>query len=219
MMLKLKLQYFGHLMAKSWLIGKDSDGGRDWGQEEKGTTKDEMAGWHHWLDGRESEWTLGDGDGQRGLACCDSWGCKESDRTEWLNLTELNWTPLPGGASGKEPACQCMRFKRCGFNPWVGKIPWRQAGQPTPVFLPGEFHGQRSLMGQSIASHRVKHEWSNLWHTHARLSPNLPDPHGSTEAALLPSSQWWSSLDSTCLPHQGLKFSRSKGLCLHCWSL
>ena len=62
MMLKLKLQYFGHLM-QSWLIGKDSDAGRDWGQEEKGATEDEMAGWHHWLDGRESEWTPGVGDG------------------------------------------------------------------------------------------------------------------------------------------------------------
>ena len=75
--------------AKSWLIGKDSDAGRDWGQEEKGTTEDEMAGWHHWLDGRESEWTLEDGDGQGGLACCNSWGCKELDTTERLNWTEL----------------------------------------------------------------------------------------------------------------------------------
>jgi len=74
--------------AKSWLIGKDSVVGRDWGQEEKGTTEDEMAGWHHWLDGRESEWTPGVGDGQGGLACCDSWGRKES--------TELNWTKLSG---------------------------------------------------------------------------------------------------------------------------
>ena len=73
--------------AKSWLIGKDSDAGRDWGQEEKGTTEDEMAGWHHWLDGRESEWTPGVGDGQGGLACCDSWGRKESDMTERLNWT------------------------------------------------------------------------------------------------------------------------------------
>ena len=77
--------------AKSWLIGKDPDTGRDWGQEEKGTTEDEMAGWHHWLNGRESEWTLGVGDGQGGLACCDSWGHKESDTAEWLNWTELNW--------------------------------------------------------------------------------------------------------------------------------
>ena len=70
---------------KSCLIGKDSDAGRDWGQEEKGTTEDEMVGWHHGPDGREFECTLGDGDGQGGLACCDSWGCKESDTTEQLS--------------------------------------------------------------------------------------------------------------------------------------
>ena len=76
--------------VKSWLTGKDFDAGRDWGQEEKGMTEDEMAGWHHGLNGHEFEWTLGVGDGQGGLACCDSWGCKESDTTEWLNWTELN---------------------------------------------------------------------------------------------------------------------------------
>ena len=75
--------------AKSWLIGKDSDAGRDWRQDEKGTTEDEMAGWHHWLDGRESEWTPGVGDGQGGLACYDSWSRKELDTTERLNWTEL----------------------------------------------------------------------------------------------------------------------------------
>ena len=75
--------------VKSWLIGKDSDSGRDWGQVEKGTTEDEMAGWHHGLVQCESEWIPGDGDGQGGLACCDSWGCKEADTTEWLNWTEL----------------------------------------------------------------------------------------------------------------------------------
>ena len=74
--------------AKSWLIGKDSAAGRDWGQEEKGTTEDEMVELHHWLDGCEFEWTLGVGDGQGGLACCDSWGHKESDTTEQLNWTE-----------------------------------------------------------------------------------------------------------------------------------
>ena len=74
--------------VKSWLIGKDSDAGRDWVQEEKGTTKDEMAGWHHWLDGHESGWTPGVGDGQGGLACCNSWGRKELDMTEWLNWTD-----------------------------------------------------------------------------------------------------------------------------------
>ena len=77
--------------AKSWLIEKDTDAGRNWGQEEKGTTEDEMAGCHHRLDGHELEWTPGVGDGQGGLVCCASWGCKESDTTERLNWTELNW--------------------------------------------------------------------------------------------------------------------------------
>ena len=76
--------------AKSWLIGKDPDAGRDWEQEEKGMTEDEMAGWHHWLYGCESEWTPGVGDGQGGLACCDSWGHKESDTTERLIWSDLN---------------------------------------------------------------------------------------------------------------------------------
>ena len=74
--------------GKSWLIGKASDAGRDWGQEEKGTTEDEMAGWQYQLDGREFEWTLGVGDGQGGLACCNSWGHKELDMTEQLNWTD-----------------------------------------------------------------------------------------------------------------------------------
>ena len=82
--------------AKTWLIGEDSDAGRDWGQEEKGTTEDEMAGWHHGLDGRESEWTPGVGDGQRGLACCDSWGRKELDTTEQLIWSDLIWCALLG---------------------------------------------------------------------------------------------------------------------------
>ena len=75
--------------AKSWLIGKDPDAGKDWGQEEKGMTEDEMVGWHHWLDGHGFGWTPGVGDGQGGLVCCDSWGRKESDTTERLNWTEL----------------------------------------------------------------------------------------------------------------------------------
>jgi len=75
--------------AKSWLIGKDPDAGRDWGQEKRGMTEDEMAGWHHQLDGHEFGWTPGVGDGQGGLACCDSWGRKELDTTERLNWTEL----------------------------------------------------------------------------------------------------------------------------------
>ena len=120
----------------SWLIGKDSDAGRDWGQEEKGMAEDEKAGWHHWLDGRESEWTVRAGDGQGGLACCDSWGHKESDTTEQLNrsvscynqsylkgLKGLPWWPsgwdsrLPLQGHGIDPwlensACCMVRPKR-----------------------------------------------------------------------------------------------------------
>ena len=76
---------------KSWLIGKDSDVGRDWGQEEKGTTEVEMARWHHWVNGCESQWTPGVGDGQGGLVCCDSWGLKESYMTERLIWSDLIW--------------------------------------------------------------------------------------------------------------------------------
>ena len=74
-----------------------------------------------------------------------------------------NW--LPRWLSGKESACQCRRYKRCQFDPWVGKIPWRRKWQPTPVFLPGESHGQRSLVGYSPWGHRVRHDWVTE-HTH-----------------------------------------------------
>ena len=78
--------------VKSWLIWKDPDAGKDWRREEKETTEDEMAVWHHWLNGPGFGWTSGVGDGQGGLACCGSWGHKESDMTEWLNWTTvLQW--------------------------------------------------------------------------------------------------------------------------------
>ena len=73
------------LDAKNWLIGKDPDSGKDWRQEEKRATEDEMVGWHHQLNGHGFGWTPGVGDGQGGLVCCSSWGHKESDMTEWLN--------------------------------------------------------------------------------------------------------------------------------------
>ena len=75
--------------AESWLIWKDPDAGKDWGQEEKGRTEDEMVGWHHQLSGHEFGWTLGVGDGQGDLACCGSWGSKWSDTSELLNWNEL----------------------------------------------------------------------------------------------------------------------------------
>ena len=71
--------------AKNWLIGKDPDAGKDWGQEKKWVTEDEMVGWHHWLNGHEFEKTPKDSEGQESLVCCSPWGCKESDTTEWTD--------------------------------------------------------------------------------------------------------------------------------------
>ena len=85
--MKLKLQYLGCLMRIAWLIREDPDAGKDWRQ--KGTTEDEMVGWHHRLDGHEFEQTPGDSKGQGSLACCSPWGRKKSDTTEQLNRTEL----------------------------------------------------------------------------------------------------------------------------------
>ena len=89
LMLKLKLQYFGHLMQRTDWFWKDPDAGKDWRQEEKGTTEDKMVGWHHWLNEHEFEQAPGVGDGQGSLACCSPWGCKELDMTERLTWTEL----------------------------------------------------------------------------------------------------------------------------------
>ena len=85
--LMLKLPILWPPDVKNWLIGKDSDAERDWGQEEKGMTEDEMVGWHYWLNGHEFEQVLGDGEGQGSLECCNPWGLKESVTTE-----QLNWT-------------------------------------------------------------------------------------------------------------------------------
>ena len=81
--------------TKNWLTGKDSNAGKDWRQEEKGMTEDEMVGWHLWFDGHEFEQAPGVGDGQGGLACCSLWGHKELDMIEWLNWTELDFKLIP----------------------------------------------------------------------------------------------------------------------------
>ena len=84
--------------VKKWLTGKDSDAGKDWRQEEKGTVEDEMVGWHHWLNGHEFQETPEVGDGQGSLVCCSPWGRKESDKTEqrnWLTRKDLSWILCP----------------------------------------------------------------------------------------------------------------------------
>ena len=76
---------------------------------------------------------------------------------------------FPGGASSKEPGCQCKRYKRGGFDPWVKKIPWTKAWQPTPVFLPGESHGQRSLLGYSPWDCKQLDTTEATQHTHVQM--------------------------------------------------
>ena len=97
LMLKLKLQVLWPPDAKSWLIWKDLDVGKDWWQEDKGKTEDEMIGWHHQLNGYGLGWTPGVDDGQGGLVFCSSWSCKDLDTTEQLNWTDCCiscvWTP------------------------------------------------------------------------------------------------------------------------------
>ena len=118
--------------VKSWLFGKDPDAGKEWGQEEKGMTEDEMVGWHHWLDGHGFGWAPGVGDGLGGLACCGSWGCKESDMTERLNWTELNtfsqsdtpfhlWCHLLFQPLAQQPSLLYFLGGAMGFEPsvWV----------------------------------------------------------------------------------------------------
>jgi len=116
--------------ANSWLIGKVPDAGKDWGQEEKGATENEMVRWHHWVNGCEFEQAPGDSDEQEGLACCSPWGCKESDTTEWLNWTELE--------------------KRATENEMVGWHHWfsgHELGQ-----TPGDSEGQGILTCYSLWS-------------------------------------------------------------------
>ena len=153
--------------VKSWLIGKDPDAEKDWGQEEKGTTEDERVGWHHWLDGRGFGWTPGVGDGQGGLVCCGSWCHKESEMTE-----RLNWT----GVSIKM-LIQWLFFLTVGF--WsVKTIKNLLAMQETQVWSLGKENPPEKGMTshssiltwripwteehgglQSMALQRVGHDW------------------------------------------------------------
>ena len=121
--------------AMSWLIGKDPNAGKDWGQEEKGMIEDEMVGWHHQLNGHGFGWTSGVGDGQGGLACCSSWGCKESYMTERLNWTE-NDNPHQ---SRKRGLTQVFHIADGFFTSWAtseAQEYWSGLPIPSPMDLP-----------------------------------------------------------------------------------
>ena len=121
-----------------------------------------MVGWHDRLNGHEFEQAPGDGEGQGRLVCCSPWGRKDSDTTEQLNNNR--W------CSGKESSCQCRRPR---FDLWVRKIPWRRKWQHIPVFLPGEFHGQRSLADPSPQVCRVRHDKCSHKHFHLMFSRSI----------------------------------------------
>ena len=142
--------------VKSWLIGKDLDTGKDWGQE-KGMAEDEMVGWHHRLNGHGFGWTMGVGDGQGGLACCCSWGHKESDTTERLNWTELKVSYRASLMAQMVKNLPALRVTQ--VQSWVWKIPWRRAERSTPLFLPEELQGQKSLQA---TAHGVAKSWTWL---------------------------------------------------------
>ena len=110
--------------AKSWLIWKDPDAGKDWGHKEKGTTEEDMVGWHHWVNGHEFGWTPGVGDGQGGLACCGSWGRQESDTPELLNWTELLLRGSPDSRTCPLGVpSQCLHWSSRSFhNGCTGKV-------------------------------------------------------------------------------------------------
>ena len=99
--------------AKNWLIGKDPDAGKDWRREEKGTTEDEMVGWHHWLNGHESVQTPGDGEGQGSMVCCSPWGHKELDTTKRLYSNKVSETL----------AIWCKPFLTAHYSPFHSS-PW-----------------------------------------------------------------------------------------------
>ena len=146
--------------VKSWLIWKDPDAGKDWWREEKGMTEDEMAGWHHRLDGHGFGWTPGVGDRQGGLACCGSWGHKESDTTERLNWTELK--VFLGGTVVKNLPANAGDSGNSGLIPGSGRSPGAGHGNPLRY---SEFHAQRSLGGYSPQGHK---QWDTPEHACTR---------------------------------------------------
>ena len=129
-----------------------------------------MAGWHHWLDGRESEWTLGVGDGQGGLACCNSWGRKESDMTEQLIWSDWKNHGLPRWSQWSRTHLPMqVDLRGVGSIPGSGRSPGRRHSNPLILAWRIPWTDEPGRL-QSIGSHRVRHNWSNLAHTEKTIS-------------------------------------------------
>ena len=171
-MLQLKLQYFGHLMRrtdsleKTLMLGK-IEGGRRRGRQRM-RWSDGITNWMHMSLSKFQVLVM---DREVWRAAVHGVTNRQTRLSYW---TELNWTEnlvkhyedmrgFPGGTSGKESACQCRKCRTPRFDPWIRKIPWSRKCQPTPVFLPGKFHGQRSLVGYNAWSHK---ELNMTEHTH-----------------------------------------------------
>ena len=160
--------------VKNWLIWKDPDAGKDWGQEEKGMTEDEMVGWHHWLNGHGFWWTLGVGDGQGGLACCGLWGSKESDTTEWLNWLKVFLFLIFWGCSSLlsiwlyQFTFPLTMFKDCLFS------------MPSSTFISCAFYNNRA----AAAAAKSLQSCSSLCHPIDGSPPGFPVP-GILQARIL----------------------------------
>ena len=194
LMVKLKRQYFGQPDAKSWLIGKDPDAGKDWGQEEKGLTENQMVGWRHWLHGHEFEPALGDGEGQGNLACCCPWGCKELDMTErlknWMKLNDFlqlftggsDSVLLRGAARGPvgvEGVSPPTLVSRSSAGPWSAAHAETSPSQTSPrrgllfLFSPTLTNPCHVL----IVCNKLSDSWIEYWllcYLQSCVSPVLP---------------------------------------------
>ena len=223
-MLKLKLQYFGHLMQRTDSLEKDPDAGKDWRQEEKGTTENEMVGWHHWLDGHEFERAQEVGDGQGSLACCSPWGCNETDTTEWLSwlnsqiekslssvlgnsLWSYNYMPcFPGSSAVKNLP---VNARNSGSIPGLGRFPREGNGNPYPCLQSSMDRRAWQATVHRITESQTWLKWLSMRAViqFSRLSPHSL-PHSAAPSTLsfhlhLLSRTWCLTVCGTSSGYQG----------------